>query len=178
MARAARRRASTAPGAAGGDSRRVVAAYVDTHGDELVCAFADGEVVRVAPSKLGVPSRPRVVLAVPDDFGAGIVLLRIDGSQDECAADLVRYTTDAPYRVAHAVGEGKSLARRVGARARRLRQALGMTQCELAGRLGVAAPNYARLEAGRHVPSVTTLVRLAQVLGVPLEHLVARQRGS
>src|SRR5579872_1023906 len=42
----------------------------------------------------------------------------------------------------------------------------GLTQAELARRLGMRQPHVARLEAGDHEPSLTTLRRLAQRLGM------------
>ena len=48
----------------------------------------------------------------------------------------------------------------------RARLAAGLSQRELAGRLGVSQPAVARLEAGDHVPRIETLQRLSDVLGV------------
>jgi DNA-binding XRE family transcriptional regulator len=58
------------------------------------------------------------------------------------------------------------LARRVGRLARTRRLALGLTQEEVAARAGVPQPNVARVEAGRHLPTVATLARLAVALGL------------
>ena len=41
-----------------------------------------------------------------------------------------------------------------------------LTQAELARRLGMRQPHIARLESGDHEPSLTTLRRLAQLLGM------------
>ena len=56
---------------------------------------------------------------------------------------------------------------RLGARLRQLRKAAGLTQAELARRTGIHRPNIARVEAGRHTPSLETLARLASAIGVP-----------
>lgn len=56
---------------------------------------------------------------------------------------------------------------RLGARLRELRVAAGLTQAELARRTGIHRPNIARVEAGRHTPSLETLARLASAIGVP-----------
>jgi DNA-binding XRE family transcriptional regulator len=55
---------------------------------------------------------------------------------------------------------------RLGARLRELRLAAGLTQAELARRTGIHRPNIARVEAGRHTPSLDTLSRLASAIGV------------
>lgn len=56
---------------------------------------------------------------------------------------------------------------KLGARLRSLRVQAGLTQAELARRTGIHRPNIARVEAGRHTPSLETLARLAQAIGVP-----------
>ncbi|HEX7481067.1 MAG TPA: helix-turn-helix transcriptional regulator [Polyangiales bacterium] len=66
-------------------------------------------------------------------------------------------------------GEGATISidgARLGARLRELRLAAGLTQAELARRTGIHRPNIARVEAGRHTPSLETLARLASAIGV------------
>ncbi len=48
----------------------------------------------------------------------------------------------------------------------RARLAAGISQTELARRIGVKQPMIARLEAGSEIPKVDTLMRLAKALGV------------
>ncbi len=48
----------------------------------------------------------------------------------------------------------------------RARLAAGISQAELARRIGVRQPMIARLEAGMQTPKIDTLVRLAKALGV------------
>jgi DNA-binding XRE family transcriptional regulator len=64
-------------------------------------------------------------------------------------------------------GAGTVDGARLGARLRELRLAAGLTQAELARRTGIHRPNIARVEAGRHTPSLETLARLASAIGVP-----------
>lgn len=61
---------------------------------------------------------------------------------------------------------GGRAVRRLGRQVRAWREAHGVTQRELAGRLGMAQPNLARLEGGGVAPTLTTLALLAQRLGV------------
>src|SRR5258708_29388798 len=44
----------------------------------------------------------------------------------------------------------------------------GLSQAELARKLGLRQPNVARLEAGEHEPTIATLSRPAEVLGPTL----------
>jgi len=61
---------------------------------------------------------------------------------------------------------------RLGARLRELRLAAGLTQAELARRTGIHRPNIARVEAGRHTPSLETLARIANAIGVSTTHVL------
>lgn len=55
---------------------------------------------------------------------------------------------------------------------RRARRARGMTQDQLAERVGVLRPNVVRLESGRTLPTLVLLLRVALVLEVELRALV------
>lgn len=53
----------------------------------------------------------------------------------------------------------------LGARIRELRERRGWSQTEMASRVGMQQPNVASLESGRRVPTLETVVRVADVLG-------------
>lgn len=56
----------------------------------------------------------------------------------------------------------------LGARVRTERERLGLTQTELAERMDTTQPTIARLEAGGVTPSLDTLRRAANALGLEL----------
>ena len=56
----------------------------------------------------------------------------------------------------------------LGARVRTERERLGLTQTEMAQRMGTSQPTVARLEAGGVTPSLDTLHRAAEALGLEL----------
>ena len=56
----------------------------------------------------------------------------------------------------------------LGARVRAERERLGLTQTELAERMETSQPTIARLEAGGVTPSLATLNRAANALGLEL----------
>jgi transcriptional regulator with XRE-family HTH domain len=58
----------------------------------------------------------------------------------------------------------EELAKAIGARARALRRGLGATQEQVSEQVNLSPQVYARLEQGRVLPSVRTLVRLAEAL--------------
>lgn len=64
------------------------------------------------------------------------------------------------------------LATVIGRTARQARQALGLTQEEVAEKLGVSVEFCSRLERGVALPSLKTFVRLAEVLRVDRDTLL------
>jgi len=74
-----------------------------------------------------------------------------------------------------------SVARQVGATARRLRGSLGLTLGEVAKRSNISSAMLSRLENGDVSPSLDTLGALTAALGVPLTNLfsdVGKPRGG
>lgn len=68
--------------------------------------------------------------------------------------------------------EGESIARQLGAAARRLRVAQGLTLAEVAAIAGISQPMLSRVETGNVSPSLDTLARLARALGTGLQAML------
>ncbi|NTX08877.1 helix-turn-helix transcriptional regulator [Myxococcus sp. CA051A] len=71
----------------------------------------------------------------------------------------------------------QELAITVGAAARAARARLGLTQADVAERVGIAMEVYSRMERGRVLPSVTTLRRLCLVLRMDANALLGLAEG-
>ena len=56
-----------------------------------------------------------------------------------------------------------------GPRLRAIREAAGLTQAQLAERLGVSVPRVSDLERGRREPGWRVLLSIADALAVPLD---------
>ena len=61
---------------------------------------------------------------------------------------------------------------RIGMRIKALREKRGLSQEELAGRAGISRGYLARLETGRHEPTLTMLGKLAKALRVKTAELL------
>lgn len=68
----------------------------------------------------------------------------------------------------------QELAQVVGSRIKELRTHRGLSQRALSQQLRLSKSMVAKYELGIHAPSVTVLVRLADRLGVTLDHLMGR----
>ena len=99
---------------------------------------------------------------------------RPDGSEGAPAREH-RAVCGAPgrkLRVAREEDPDATLAWVVAERVRKYRVESGWRQEDLADRTGIARPNIARLERGRHLPTLSTLRRIAEALGVSLPGLL------
>ena len=61
---------------------------------------------------------------------------------------------------------------KVGIRIRELRKRAGMTQAELAAKIGVTASTVGMYEQGRREPDSAKLVELCNIFGVSVDHLL------
>jgi DNA-binding XRE family transcriptional regulator len=145
-------------------SQRFEYLTVSPRGGELLAIFCDGNAVLI--------DRP----VVPEDDGSSVesITLRDDGTRASLELDNgteIELTATVLLQKALMRGAGPMNGQidgvKLGKRIRELRLAAGLTQAELARRTGIHRPNIARVEAGRHTPSLETLARLAQAIGVP-----------
>jgi transcriptional regulator with XRE-family HTH domain len=60
----------------------------------------------------------------------------------------------------------------LGERIRQLRKEAGLSQAELADKIGADPGRVSRYEAGRITPSAEALVRLAETLNISIDHLL------
>ena len=118
------------------------------------------------------------------DDGSDIASITIDPSATKATlllksgavCQLTVAAAQAGTYVANGQGDIAIDGEKLGARLRELRLAAGLTQAELARRTGIHRPNIARVEAGRHTPSLETLARIANAIGVSTTQvLVSRE---
>lgn len=65
-----------------------------------------------------------------------------------------------------------TLAKQVGDNCAEARRQTGLSQYELATRVSMHPNELSRLECGRNCPRLTTLLRVARGLGIPLADLL------
>lgn len=146
-------------------ARRFEYLTVSPRGGELLAIFSDGNAVLVNRERLDGDDGTRVEAIALEDDATRAVLSLSSGKEMELTTAVVAQKSLQQRRVEGANGSVDGV--RLGQRVRELRLAAGLTQAELARRTGIHRPNIARVEAGRHTPSLETLARLANAIGVP-----------
>lgn len=143
----------------------LAAAHLLPGGKALEVRFRGGQSYRLEAAALGLEGR--LLLATLGTDPRAVVVARAGGGMVDVPVTAILALTEPAYRAA--------LTRKadtVGARVRALRQASGRTAMAVAEAAGMARSNFARLEAGTHEPRLSTLRRVAEALGVPLDALV------
>ena len=64
-----------------------------------------------------------------------------------------------------------SLKKQFGLRIKELRKSNGLTQEQLAEKLGMDTPNLCRMENGTHFPQTKNLVKLAEIFDIDIKEL-------
>jgi DNA-binding XRE family transcriptional regulator len=148
---------------------------VSPRGGELLAIFGSGQAL-ILPRPVGDDDDGTEVAAIElaQDARSAEVVLGSGKRLSLAAADLQDRKDSpglSPASAPASLGDVDGV--RLGQRLRALRLAAGLTQAELARRTGIHRPNIARVEAGRHTPSLETLARLAAAIGVPTTRVLA-----
>ena len=118
------------------------------------------------------------------DDGSDVVKLQVDrrqfffqvtqasGNRYEIPWDRVLHEAEPSYRYFHGRRGRTRTTHEVGATIRKLREAKGITQEDLADAVGMMRNNISRIEAAKHRPTLETLERIAKALKVSVVHLI------
>lgn len=121
---------------------------------------------------------------IPEDDGSSIKEVSIDknkyyfsvllesGKKYKVPWDFIRYICDKKYEFFGKKPRHIS-AQEIGKRIVWLRKSKKLTQQILASQSGIQRANIARIESGRHSPSLETLERIANSLHLPVARIVA-----
>lgn len=163
--------------------RRLTAAHADASfaqlghvpgRSELLAILHDGRALLCPrPVSEADPGGPIAQVALHDDALGAVVSVENGATFALNAQTLVADGGSSQGSATRESGPPDVDGVRLGQRLRALRMAAGLTQAELARRTGIHRPNIARVEAGRHTPSLETLARLAAAIGVSTTRVLA-----
>ena len=147
-------------------ARRFEYLTVSPRGGELLAIFSDGNAVLVDRDVLeDDDGTPVEAIALEGDATRALLTLESGKTLELTTSKVAQKSMLGGQTNGHSNGEVDGV--KLGQRIRELRLAAGLTQAELARRTGIHRPNIARVEAGRHTPSLETIARLANAIGVP-----------
>lgn len=142
----------------------------DAERKEFLVTFRDGRMYRLPRTLLPEDDGTEILGVLVEPDGSTFVVQQRSGKSFEIPWDFVLHHLEPGY--AYFRGRPsqrrleKDIASWIGRRLRELRQEKRLTADELGRRAGIHRPNVTRIESGKHVPNVDTLVRLARVLEV------------
>ena len=167
--------------AASAVARRLVDVEYVGKMEAVAFRFEDGRIFGVPFQELeGIDGTPitRVFLVYDGDAA---VIEQFSGNRLEVPWDMVLFHADPsyPYRKPESGSpeeqERRQIDQAIGERVRQERRARKWTLADLGSRTGIKAPNLSRLEKGKHSPSLDTLMKVADAMGLPVVALIPRQ---
>lgn len=133
----------------------------------LRAELTDGREVRVPVADLPFATGPEAVGVEVVAGGDAVKIAAETGDWEVLADELADATSAEPLRES-------ALAERIGQRIRRARHARGLLLRDLEALTGIQVPNLSALEAGRSLPRLDTLHRIAAALDVSVAFLAVR----
>lgn len=149
-------------------------AYLDAMAT-LVFKYAHARVYAVLVSDLAGADASPVTRVSLDSDGYSALVEQASGNRLEVPWDVVLYHAEPEYpyyKSDRGDTEEQELATTIGQRIRVQRVRRSWTQADLSERAGLKVPNLCRLEKGKHLPSLETLEKVADALGIPVAALV------
>jgi DNA-binding XRE family transcriptional regulator len=164
--------ATTSPGATSPGATSPGSSAAGSRGAPLLAIFADGSCALVErPVALEDDFSDVTAITIAEDAVSARIDLESGRVLSLTAGEAFTRSVRSPSVESRSLSAAEILAQidgpTLGARIRMLRLGAGLTQAELARRTGIHRPNIARVEAGRHTPSLETIARLAAAIGVP-----------
>jgi predicted nucleic acid-binding protein/DNA-binding XRE family transcriptional regulator len=159
--------------------RRLLAHYEELFGQEAVVlpvthatAQLAAEVARLARGVLDAPDA--LIAGTAMEHGAPVVTS--DADFQRCPGITLEWVPRAPaVHEPAAAYSCQGSPERIAARLRAAREAMGLRAAAVAATAGMARSNYARVESGRHQPTLGTLQRVAAAIQMPLGELLGAE---
>lgn len=140
--------------------------------DRFVVTFDSGKEYSFPRSSLEVDDASELVNIQIDRSRFFFRVTQVSGNRYEIPWDRVLHEAEPSYPYFRGRRGRTRTTREVGAKIRKLREAKGITQEELAGAVGMMRSNISRIEAAKHRPTLETMERIAKALKVSIADLI------
>ena len=141
--------------------------------DRFIVTFDSGKEYSFPRSSLEVDDGSEPVNIQVDRRRAFFRVTQVSGNRYEIPWDRVLHEAEPSYSYFRARAGRTKATDEVGATIRKLREAKGLTQEELAAAVGMMRSNISRIEAAKHRPTLETMERIAKALKVSVADLIA-----
>jgi len=143
--------------------------------DRFIVTFDGGKEYSFPRSSLEVDDGSELVSIQVDRRRFFFRVTQVSGNRYEIPWDRVLHEAEPSYHYFRGrMGRTKN-TREIGATIRKLREAKGVTQAELARAVGMMRANISRVEAAKHRPTLETMERIAKALKVSVADLIAQR---
>ena len=143
--------------------------------DRFIVTFDSGKEYSFPRSSLEVDDGSCVVNVQVERRRFFFRVTQGSGNRYEVPWDRVLHEAEPSYAQFRGHTSQAKTTHNVGATIRRLREAKGLTQDQLAMAVGMMRSNISRIEAAKHRPTLETMEKIAQALKISLVDLVARR---
>jgi DNA-binding XRE family transcriptional regulator len=140
--------------------------------DRFIVTFDSGKEYSFPRSSLEVDDGSELVNIQVDRRRFFFRVIQASGNRYEVPWDRVLHEAEPSYRFFRGRKDRAKTSHEVGATIRKLREAKGITQEDLAGAVGMMRNNISRIEAAKHRPTLETLERIAKALNVSVADLI------
>ena len=140
--------------------------------DRFIVTFESGKEYSFPRSSLEVDDGSELVTVQVDRRQFFFRVRQASGNRYEIPWDRVLHEAEPSYRYFRSRKGRTKTTDEVASTIRKLREAKGITQEELADAVGMMRSNISRIEAAKHCPTLETLERIAKALKVSVADLM------
>lgn len=140
----------------------------------FVCTFKDMKKYFLKREDVPDNVDGKITHIVVDKAGNHFTIKYALGEQSIIPWDFVKSICDEKYEYYKNSANTNVSAIEIGQKIKNHRQSLKLTQEELEAKTGIKRANIARIETGKHSPSLETLEKIAQAFNMPVTHFIVR----
>lgn len=141
----------------------------------FVCTFKNGRTCLLSRKDIPEDDGSKIgKCMIEKDADCFIVQLK-SGKRYTVPWDFILHMCEEKYEF-YKSKEIKSISSaEIGKRIKELRNRKGLRQSDLARKTGILRANIARIESGKHDPSLETLERISSAMGIPVADLLSKK---
>jgi DNA-binding XRE family transcriptional regulator len=138
------------------------------------CTFKNGKTYFLSRNDIEEDDGSKIKHYVIDEDEYYFIVYLESGKEYAVPWDFVLSMCEEEYEFYHTKAVEKISPEKIGEKIQELRKIRGLTQEQLQKKTGILRANIARIERGRHSPSLESLEKIADALEVPIVNLISK----